>query len=543
MPRGVEVLNLKKAIEQVEREKGIPSALLIDAVEAAILSAARKKLGHHFDLEARFNQDNDEIEVFRWVKVVEHVTNPHREISLQEAQERLDSGAALDDELGEKLDTSTFGRIAAQTAKQIIIQRVRKAEREMIYNEYKDRIGELAKGIIRRFERKQQDVIVDLGKAEAVLPRNEQIPKENYRIGDHIQAYIKKVRDEDKQPIITLSRTDDGFLIKLFEMEVPEIYEGIVRIVGEARDPGVRAKIAVSSRDHEVDPVGACVGVKGARVQAVVQELRGEKIDIVPYSEDPARFVCNAIAPAQVSRVIIDEERNSIELIVPDDQQSLAIGRKGQNVRLAVTLTRWQINIVSEQEVSRKQEETYLLLSQIMPDLQRDMLMPIFKLGYRSPSDILKADADDLAIIPGIGPDNAARIKEAASKVKEMLSRGELIMPKVNLDNSTNKPKPEKEAATSTEDQSSSSEASAKLSENTDNTAEQTASVANNSAHDFTDLSETSAEKNSTQTPNSQQIVSPTASEALSDLDDVSNIKAADDTVTSGTSKPKDSSG
>lgn len=427
MPRGVEVLNLKKAIDQVEREKGINRQILVDAVEAAILSAARKKLGHQYDMEARFNDENDEVEVFRWVRVVEEVTNPYREIALNDARERLDPEADLDDELGEKLDTSTFGRIAAQTAKQIIIQRVRKAEREMIFNEYKDRVGELATGVVRRFERRQQDVIVDLGRAEAVLQRNEQIPKEHYRIGDRIQAYIKRVRDEDKQPLITLSRTDEGFLIKLFEMEVPEIYEGIVRIVGAARDPGVRAKIAVASRDHEVDPVGACVGVKGARVQAVVQELRGEKIDIVPHSEDPARFVCNAIAPAQVSRVIIDEERGSMELIVPDDQQSLAIGRKGQNVRLAVKLTGWDLNIVSEQEVSKRQEDTLVAMSHVMPNLSRDMLNPIFKLGYRSPQDIIKANVNDLAIIPGIGPDNAALIQEAAQDVLGRLERGENI--------------------------------------------------------------------------------------------------------------------
>ncbi|TNE44221.1 MAG: transcription termination/antitermination protein NusA [Deltaproteobacteria bacterium] len=425
MPRGVEVLNLKKAIDQVEREKGINRQILIDAVEAAILSAARKKLGHQYDMEARFNDENDEVEVFRWVRVVNEVTNPYREIALNDAREKLDPEADLDDELGEKLDTSTFGRIAAQTAKQIIIQRVRKAEREMIFNEYKDRVGELATGVVRRFERRQQDVIVDLGRAEAVLQRNEQIPKEHYRIGDRIQAYIKRVRDEDKQPLITLSRTDEGFLVKLFEMEVPEIYEGIVRIVGAARDPGVRAKIAVASRDHEVDPVGACVGVKGARVQAVVQELRGEKIDIVPHSEDPARFVCNAIAPAQVSRVIIDEERGSMELIVPDDQQSLAIGRKGQNVRLAVKLTGWDLNIVSEQEVTQRQADTLVAMSHVMPQLTHDMLNPIFKLGYRSPQDIIKADVNDLAIIPGIGPDNAALIQEAARDVLERFERGE----------------------------------------------------------------------------------------------------------------------
>ena len=403
--------NLKKLLQDIEKEKGIKREILLEAIESAVLSAARKKLGAQFDMEARYNDEGGEVEVFRWLHVVDEVEDPYREIKLEEARERLDPDCNIDDELGEKLDTSQFGRIAAQTAKQVIIQRVRKAERELVFNEYKDRKGELVTGIVRRFERK--DVIIDLGRAEAALSNNEQIPRETYRINDRIQAYIKDVRNEEKGSIITLSRTDEGFLIKLFEMEVPEIYDGIVRIVSAARDPGIRAKIAVTSRDHDVDPVGACVGVKGARVQAVVQELRGEKIDIVPYSEDSARFVCNAIAPAQVSRVIIDEEKRSMELIVPDDQQSLAIGRRGQNVRLAAKLTGWNIDIVSEVEVARAQERTHEVMS-LVAGLDKDVLAPLFKLGYRSERDIVKADIADLAIIPGIGVANAEKIKEAA---------------------------------------------------------------------------------------------------------------------------------
>lgn len=424
MASALDVPPLKKVIDQVEKEKGISRSILVDAVEAAILSAARKKLGAQLDLEARYNEENGEVEVFRWVRVVDEVLNPQREVALEEARERLDPDCSADDELGEKMDTSSFGRIAAQTAKQVIIQRVRKAERELVYNEYKDRKGELVTGILRRFER--HDIVVDLGRAEASLPKNEQIPKETNRIGDRLQAYIKEVRNDDKGPIVTLSRTDEGFLIKLFEMEVPEIYEGVVRIVSAARDPGIRAKIAVSSRDHEVDPVGACVGVKGARVQSVVQELRGEKIDIVQHSEDPARFVCNAIAPAQVSRVIIDSDKHSMELIVPDDQQSLAIGRKGQNVRLAAKLTGWNIDIVSELDVQREQERTHAALSIVLPELTKDMLQPLFKLGYRSAKDISKADNADLAIIPGIGVENAEKIKDAAADAIEKLESGEL---------------------------------------------------------------------------------------------------------------------
>jgi len=408
-------LQLKKVLEAIEREKGIDRSVLIDTIESAVLKAARKKLGMNLDLEARYNEEKGEVEVFRWLRVVSTIEDPDREIELEEARQKLDQNCDVDDELGEKIDTSDFGRIAAQTAKQEIIRRVRDAERELVYNEYKDRRGEIVTGVLRRHER--QNWIIDLGRAEALLTKEDQIPKEtNVRIGDRIQAYIKDVRNEDNKPIVTLSRTDEGFLIKLFEMEVPEIYEGIVKIVSAARDPGVRAKIAVTSRDNDVDPVGACVGVKGARVQSVVQELRGEKIDIVLYSEDPARFVCNAIAPAQVSRVIIDEDVRSMELIVPDDQLSLAIGRKGQNVRLASKLTNWRIDILSDQDVLAEQERTVGLMQE-NGGVTREMLLPLFKLGYRSAHDIVKADQQDLAIIPGIGTENATLLQETATKV------------------------------------------------------------------------------------------------------------------------------
>lgn len=417
MAKGVDV-DLKGALELLERDKGIKREILVEAIEAAVLSAAKKNLSPLFDLEARYNQESGEVELFRWVRVVQEVEDPDKEISLEEAQKDLDEHAALEDELGMKIDTSNFGRIAAQAAKQVIILRVRKAERDLVLNEYKDRKGELVTGIVRRFERR--DMIVDLGRAEAVLQKNEQIPQDHHRVGDRIQAYIKDVRNDDKSHIIHLSRTDEGFLTKLFEMEVPEIYEGVVRIVSAARDPGVRAKIAVTSRDMDVDPVGACVGVKGARVQAVVHELRNEKIDIVPYSEDPARFVCNAIAPAQVARVIIDEDKEKMELIVPDDQQSLAIGRRGQNVRLAAKLSGWSIDIVSETEVQNAQERTHQRISFIDPSVTRDLLMPLFKLGYRSEEEIDRAAVADLAIIPGIGTSTAERIKAAAAAAVEM---------------------------------------------------------------------------------------------------------------------------
>ena len=411
--------NLSQVIEQVGKEKGINREILIDALQQAILTAARRKLGADLDLEARYNDELGEVELFKWVRVVGEVENPEREIGLEDARARLDPDCDVDDELGEKLDTSQFGRVAAQTAKQVIIQRIRDAERELVFSEYKDRKGELVTGLVRRFER--SDIIVDLGRAEATLPRREQVIKETYRTGDRIQAFIKDVNREGKGPIITLSRTDEGFLTKLFEMEVPEIYEGIVRVVSAAREPGVRAKIAVASRDYDVDPVGACVGVKGARVQAVVQELRGEKIDIVPYSEDPARFVCNAIAPAQVTRVIIDQENQTMELIVPDDQLSLAIGRKGQNVRLAARLSGWSIDIHSETDVARAQEETFKVMS-TLPGVTSDMLETLFRLGYRSAQDIAGAEPADLAIIPGIGSERAEMLRDAATTALEILA-------------------------------------------------------------------------------------------------------------------------
>ncbi|MEM1007594.1 MAG: transcription termination factor NusA [Myxococcota bacterium] len=420
-----ETWKLKKVLEQVEKEKGIDRQILIDTIENAVLKAARKhkSLGPNLDLEARYNEEKDEIEVFRWLRVVEDVQDEDREISLEDARKKLDQDCNVKDELGEKIDPSIFGRIAAQTAKQEIIRRVRDAERNLVYEEYKNRKGEVVTGTVRRYEGygQRQRLIVDLGRAEAVLPKEEQIPKEtSVRIGDRIQAYIKEVRNEENKPIVNLSRCDEGFLIKLFETEVPEIGDGIVRIISAARDPGIRAKIAVRSRDQDVDPVGACVGVKGARVQAVVQELRGEKIDIVLFSEDSARFVCNAIAPAQVSRVIIDKDAGIMELVVPDDQLSLAIGRKGQNVRLASKLTGWKLDITSEKEMMAEQEETILHMEEV-GGIQRETMTPLFKLGYRSAQDIVRANVEDLAIIPGIGVDKANLLQETAVKVAERM--------------------------------------------------------------------------------------------------------------------------
>ncbi len=343
--------NLNHIIDQVVKDKGIDRGVLVEALESAVLSAANKKYRNTRDLEAHYNEEIGDVEVFEFVTVVDDVVDSYKEIDLGEAKE-VDPDVEVGDSLGMMLEASGFSRIAAQTAKQVIIQKVREAEREGVFNEFKDRIGEVVNGIVRRYER--GDLIVDLGRAEALLPSREQVPRENYRQSDRVRAYISEVKMSTKGPQIILSRTHPGLLISLFKSEVPEVAEGIVEIKGAVREPGNRAKIAVVSHDVDVDPVGACVGMRGSRVQNVVTELRGERIDIIPWSPDTARFACAALAPAEVSRVYIDEDGQSLEVIVPDDQLSLAIGKKGQNVRLAAMLIGWRIDIKSE---SRAQEE------------------------------------------------------------------------------------------------------------------------------------------------------------------------------------------
>lgn len=337
--------NLKHIIDQIVKEKGIDRQVVMEALEQAVLTAANKKYRNTRDLEAHYNPEVGEVELFEFVTVVEEVQDSYKEIDLEEARE-IDPDVEIGDSLGMKMDASGFTRIAAQTAKQVIIQKVREAERETVFNEFKDRIGELINGLVRRFEK--GDLVIDLGRAEALLSQKEQAPREVYRQGDRIKALITDIRMTPKGPQILLSRTHPGVLAKLFEAEVPEIAEGIVEIKSVVREPGSRSKIAVYSNDSDVDPVGACVGMRGTRVQNVVSELRGEKIDIIPWSEDVARFACNALAPAVVSKVYIDEENRAMEVIVADDQLSLAIGKRGQNVRLAAKLTGWKIDIKSE---------------------------------------------------------------------------------------------------------------------------------------------------------------------------------------------------
>ncbi len=349
-------ISLKHAIEQIVKEKGIDRQVVLEAMEQAVLTAANKKYRNSRDLEARYNPESGEVELFEFVTVVEEVEDSYKEIDLEEARE-IDPDVEVGDSLGEKLDASGFTRIAAQTAKQVIIQKVREAERDTIFNEYSDRQWEIITGMVRRFEK--GDLLIDLGRAEAILPSKEQMPREVYRPGDRIRAIITDIRMTTKGPQIILSRIHPSMLAKLFEAEVPEVAEGIVEINAIVRDPGSRAKLAVSSNDPDVDPVGACVGMRGSRVQNVVSELRGEKIDIIPWSEDIARFACNALSPAQVSKVFVDEENRSLEVVVADDQLSLAIGKRGQNVSLAARLTGCRIDIKSEAKAAEAELQAF----------------------------------------------------------------------------------------------------------------------------------------------------------------------------------------
>jgi len=403
---------LDKILEQVGKDKGIDKEILIEALKSAMLSAARKKCGPHCEIEAQYNAEAGEVELFDFKTVVEEIVDPSIHISLEEAR-RKDADVEIGDSLGERIPTESFGRIAAQTAKQVIMQKVREAEREMVYNLYKDQKGELVHGTVQRFEK--GDIIVNLGKAEAVLPFREQIPRENYRIGDRVRAYIYDVDKNAKGPLIKLSRTRPEMLQKLFELEVPEIYDGIVQIKGAVREPGGRAKIAVYSRDIDVDPVGACVGMKGSRVQAIVYELRGEKIDIVPYSREIATYVCNALAPAEISKVIIDDREQAIEVIVPDGQLSLAIGKKGQNVRLASRLVGWKIDIRGESEAESNFQQTRASLEAI-PGIGEVTARSLINAGIGSPAEILEWSDENLASATQLGLSKAQKLKDLVSE-------------------------------------------------------------------------------------------------------------------------------
>src|SRR5512135_3146037 len=406
--------NLNFIIDQVGKDKGIDRKVIIEALEQAVLTASRKKYGHQGEIEVHYNEDVGEVELFQFKQVVEEITDPSTEISLTEARE-LDSEAQIGDSLGVKLNTD-FGRIGAQTAKQVIIQKVRDAERENVYNEFKDRKGDLISGTVQRLEK--GNVYINIGRAEAVLLTKEQIPGESYRQGERLRAYILDVQKSSKGPQIFLSRTHPGFLIKLFEMEVPEISEGMIKIISAAREPGERAKISVYSSNRDVDPVGACVGMKGSRVQSVVQELRGERIDIIPWSQDQAKYVCNALAPAKISKVFIDEENRHMEVVVADDQLSLAIGKKGQNVRLASKLTGWKIDIKSESRMEKISSEI-LEKFKGLTDIGDVASRILYNEGFRSIKEVAEVDPDELARVLGLEKEKAREIVAEAVRMSQ----------------------------------------------------------------------------------------------------------------------------
>ncbi|HCC54813.1 MAG TPA: transcription termination/antitermination protein NusA [Desulfobulbaceae bacterium] len=407
--------DLKRILDQISRDKGIDRQLLIDAIEEAVMSAAKKKFGQRRELEARYNDEIGEIELFQFRNVVDVVEDEQTEISLTEAL-LLDPEVQLGDELGSKMDSvSDLGRIAAQSAKQVIIQKMKDAECNVIYEMYKERKGEVVNGIVQRFER--GNIIVNLGRTDAILPTKEQMPRKSYRQGDRIRALLLDVRQSSRDPQLILSRTNDEFVTKLFAMEVPEIAEGIVKILGVSREPGARAKIAVSSSAADVDPVGACVGMKGSRVQNVVQELQGEKIDIVPWSPDPARYVSNALSPAQVSLVVVDEEKKTLVVVVPDDQLSLAIGRQGQNVRLAAALLGWRIDVKNEQKYAKISEEGFQSLLDVQ-GMDERTAEALYDAGFNSAHDLAQAEvATVVAELGSLDEHRIVRLISAAQKV------------------------------------------------------------------------------------------------------------------------------
>jgi N utilization substance protein A len=400
--------------DAVAREKSIDRQIVLDAMEDAIARAARSRYGAETDVHAEINTKTGELRLARHLQVVDQVENPAIEITVDEAK-RHNPAAQAGDVIADPLPPFDFGRIAAQSAKQVIVQKVREAERDRQYDEYKDRIGEIVNGAVKRVE--YGNVFVDLGRGEAIIRRDEMIPRETFKVGDRARAYVYDVRREPRGPQIFLSRTHPQFMAKLFGQEVPEIYDGIVEVKAVARDPGSRAKIAVISRDSSIDPVGACVGMRGSRVQAVVGELQGEKIDIIPWSPDVATFVVNALQPAEVAKVVLDEEADKIEVVVPDEQLSLAIGRRGQNVRLASQLTGWDIDILTEQEESeRRQKEFAQRTDLFMNALNVDEMVGqlLASEGFRTVEEVAYVDLAELASIEGFDEDTAAEIQTRA---------------------------------------------------------------------------------------------------------------------------------
>ena len=407
-------LELLQIADAVAREKSIDRGVVIEAMAEAIQKAARSRYGAENDIRARINPNTGEIRLVRLLEVVEAVENDAVQIALREARRR-NPAAQVGDLIEDELPPVDFGRIAAQTAKQVIVQKVRDAERERQYEEYKDRVGEIVHGQVKRVE--YGNVIVDLGRGEAIVRRDELLPRETFRPGDRIRAYVYDVRREQRGPQIFLSRSHPQFMAKLFGQEVPEIYDGIIEIRAVARDPGSRAKIAVMSNESSIDPVGACVGMRGSRVQAVVNELQGEKIDIIQWSPDSATFIVNALAPAEVVKVVLDEDAHRIEVVVPDDQLSLAIGRRGQNVRLASQLTGWDIDILTEAEESERRQAEFTQRTTMFADtLDVDEVIAqlLASEGFSSIEEVAYVPLDEIADIEGFDEETAQEIQNRA---------------------------------------------------------------------------------------------------------------------------------
>ena len=413
-------LELLQIADAVAREKSIDRKIVIQAMEDAIQKAAKSRYGAENDIRCEIDPKTGDTRLARVLAVVENVENDSTEITLEDAKRR-NPDAKIGDLIAESLPPLDFGRVAAQNAKQVIVQKVREAERERQFNEYKDRMGEIANGTAKRVE--YGNVIVDLGRAEGIIRRDEMIPRENVRYGDRIRAYIYDVRREQRGPQIFLSRARPEFMSKLFAMEVPEIYDGVVEIKSVARDPGSRAKIAVISKDSSIDPVGACVGMRGQRVQAVVNELQGEKVDIIQWRPDAAEFIVNALAPAEVTKVVLDEDSNRIEVVVPESQLSLAIGRRGQNVRLASQLTGWDIDILTEQEESERRQKEFAERSQVFMealDVDEVIAQLLVTEGFATVEEVAFVELSEIAHIEGFDEDTAQEIQ---TRAREYLDR------------------------------------------------------------------------------------------------------------------------
>src|SRR5688572_11406533 len=416
-------LELLQIADAVAREKSIDRGIVIAAMEDAIAKAARARYGSETDVHAEIDAKKGELRLSRHMLVVDIVENSANQISLADAQ-RANPGAQVGDTIADTLPPLEYGRIAAQSAKQVIVQKVREAERDRQYQEFKDPIGDIVNGTVKRVE--YGSVIVDLGRGEAIIRRDEMLPREVFRNGDRVRAFVFDVRRETRGPQIFLSRTHPQFMAKLFAQEVPEIYDGIVEIKAVARDPGSRAKIGVISRDSSVDPVGACVGMRGSRVQAVVGELQGEKIDIIPWSPDPATFIVNALQPAEVVKVVLDEDSERIEVVVPDDQLSLAIGRRGQNVRLASQLTGWDIDILTEDEESERRQKEFAERTQLFTgalDVDEMVAQLLASEGFASVDDIAYVDRAELASIEGFDEATADELQARAREHLEKIER------------------------------------------------------------------------------------------------------------------------